>query len=338
MRIIALEEHYAAPDLMARIGAAAMVARGWPGANGRPPRMAQTPELREAGAARIADMDAAGISLQVLSAGGPGADLMDPAGGMCLAREFNDRLRRIADDHPGRFAGFAHLPMSAPEAAADELERAVTILGLKGALVNGTTNGLFLDDPRFEPILARAEALDVPLYLHPNLPPEPVRRAYYGDLPGYAGFLLSCPGFGWHAETAIHVLRLVLSGALDRHPRLKLIIGHMGEGLPMMLGRFDEVFDEFAAERLRRTVAETILEQVWITTSGFFSLPPFMAALLSFGADRILFSVDYPHSPNQAAVDFLERLPVSPADKAKISHANADALLKLDIPCQDVSC
>ncbi len=330
MRIVALEEHYTAPDLMARIGPAALTARGWPGPADRPARMAQTPQLRDAGPARLADMDAAGITVQVLSAGGPGADLMSPADGMALARDYNDRLRRIADDYPERFCGFAHLPMSAPEAAADELERAVRELGLKGALINGTTDGLFLDHERFAPILARAEALDVPLYLHPNLPPEPVRKAYYSDLPGYAGFILSCPGFGWHAETAIHVLRLVLSGALDRHPGLKLIVGHMGEGLPMMLDRFDETFDEFAAAHLSRTVGKAILDQVWITTSGFFSLPPFMAALLSFGVDRILFSVDYPHSANQDGVDFLHRLPVSPADKKKIAHANADALLKLE--------
>ena len=329
MRIVALEEHYAAPDLMARIGPAAMRARGWPGPEGRPAKMMQTAELREAGPARLADMDAAGISVQVLSAGGPGADLMDPTDGPGLARDFNDRLRAIADEHPGRFAGFAHLPMSAPEAAADELERAVRELGLKGALINGTTDGLFLDDPRFEPILSRAEALDVPIYLHPNLPPDPVRRAYYSGLPSHAGFLLACPGFGWHAETAIHVLRLVVSGAFDRHPGLKLIIGHMGEGLPMMLDRVDQVFDEFAATHLQRTVARTILDQVWITTSGFFSLPPFMAALLAFGADRILFSVDYPHSSNRNGADFLARLPVSPADKIKLAHANADALLKL---------
>ena len=219
--------------------------------------------------------------------------------------------------------------MSDPEAAADELERAVAELGFKGAMVNGTAAGLFLDDPQFEPILARAERLGAPLYLHPGLPPEPVRRAYYHGLPGEAGLLLSGPGFGWHAETAVHVLRLVLAGALARHPRLRLIVGHMGEGLPTMMGRIDDTFDGFAAQHLGRSVSQTLLEQLWITTSGFFTLPPFLATLLAFGAERILFSVDYPFSANATATSFLETLPVSPGDKAKIAHANADALLGL---------
>lgn len=329
MRIVALEEHFIAPGMMARIGPETLVARGWPHPDQQPGRMAHVAALEEAGLERLADMDRSGISLQVLSAGGPGADLLDPEDGLQFARAYNDRLRQIANDYPSRFSGFAHLPMSAPQAAADELERAVTDLGLKGALINGTTGGLFLDSDRFEPILARAEALDVPLYLHPSPPPAAIRSAYYVDLPGEAPALLSGPGFGWHAETAIHVLRLVLSGALARHPKLKLIVGHMGEGLPAMMGRADEVFTAYAAKLLDRSVAQTLLDQLWITTSGFFTMPPFIAALLTFGAERILFSVDYPFSSNQVAADFLKHLPVSPADKVKIAHANADALLKL---------
>ncbi len=329
MRIVALEEHFIAPGMMARISPATLVARGWPHPDQQPDRMAHTKALEEAGSERLADMDRSGISLQVLSAGGPGADLMEPEDGLRFARNFNDELRQIANDHPSRFTGFAHLPMSAPQAAADELERAVIDLGLKGALINGTTGGLFLDSNRFEPILARAEALDVPLYLHPSPPPAAIRNAYYAELPGEAPALLSGPGFGWHAETAVHVLRLVLSGALARHPKLKLIVGHMGEGLPAMMGRADEVFTTYAAKHLDRSVAQTLLDQLWLTTSGFFTVPPFMAALLAFGADRILFSVDYPFSSNQAAADFLKHLPVSPGDKIKIAHANADALLRL---------
>lgn len=328
MRVVALEEHVTIPELMTRLAPAALAARGWPRPDRMPARMAAA-GLAEAGPDRLADMDQAGISVQVLSAGGPGADLLDPVEGLRFARDFNDRLKDLVDRHSARFSGFAHLPMSAPEAAADELERAVADLGLKGAMINGTVNGLFLDDVRFEPILARAERLGVPLYLHPSLPPEAVRRAYYDGLPDEAGLLLSGPGFGWHAETAIHVLRLVLAGALDRHPGLKLIVGHMGEGLPEMMGRIDETFAEYGARELGRSVSETLLDQLWITTSGFFTLPPFLAALLSFGADRILFSVDYPFSSNRTAADFLHRLPVSPDDRRKIAHANADALLGL---------
>lgn len=149
------------------------------------------------------------------------------------------------------------------------------------------------------------------------------------SLPGHASLLLSIAGWGWHSETAIHVLRLVLSGALDRHPRLKLIIGHMGEGLPAMFARCDQVFADEARDRLTRTVTQTITDQVWVTTSGFFSLPPLMALLMTFGADRVLFSVDYPFSPNQKGTEFLNALPLAAVDKIKIAHGNADRLLGL---------
>ena len=329
MRVVALEEHWVAPELMREIPAVLLRERGWPSLERLPPQMAQGEALIEAGPRRLADMTKAGITLQLLSAGGPGADLLDEVEGRRFAAAFNDRLRQTIADKPDRFAGFAHLPMSAPDAAADELERAVIDLGLKGAMINGTTRGLFLDDIRFDPLLARAERLGVPLYLHPSLPPEAVRHAYYGGLPEEAGLLLSGPGFGWHAETAVHLLRMILSGALDRHPGLQLIIGHMGEGLPTMMGRIDDVFAGFSSRNLGRTVTQTIADQLWITTSGFFTLPPFLAALMAFGADRMLFSVDYPFSENSRAVDFLKQLPVSEADREKIAHGNADRLLRL---------
>jgi predicted TIM-barrel fold metal-dependent hydrolase len=201
-------------------------------------------------------------------------------------------------------------------------------LGFCGALISGATNGLFLDDPAFEPLLARAEALDVPIYIHPGVPPDSVRAAYYNGFNPQVSFIFATAGWGWHAETAVHVLRMVLAGTLDRHPRLKLIIGHMGEGLPTMLDRCDDWFAP-KVTGLSRTVSQTILDHVSITTSGFFSLPPFLAALLTFGADRILFSVDYPFSDNARARAFLDGLPVPPDELEKIAHGNADRLLKL---------
>ena len=332
VRVVALEEHFVIPELVGRIDKASIAARGWPSPEQRPAEMSPGPALAEVGAGRIGAMDEAGLTVQVLATAGPGADLLPPAEGAQLAREYNDRLKQAVDAYPDRFAGFAHLPMSSPEAAADELERAVKELGFRGAMINGVTEGLFLDDPRFEPLLARAEELDVPLYLHPNVPTEAVRKAYYDNLPGPTGILLSTGGWGWHQEVAIHVLRLVVSGTLDRHPKLKLIIGHMGEGLPAMFARCDHAFR--GVSHLKRTVSQTILDQVWITTSGFFTLPPFLAALLTFGADRILFSVDYPFSAMPEAMRFLQQLPVSDADREKIAHGNADRLLKLNVPSQ----
>ena len=329
MRIVALEEHYTVPRIVAGISPAAIARRGFPGPDFVWAQTTKRNELADLGAARLADMDAGGITTQVLSVAGPGADLVPGQPGIDLARAYNDALAEACARHPTRYRGFAHLPMLAPDAAADELERTATDLNFHGALVNGATDGRFLDDPAFEPILARAEKLDLPIYLHPGIPTEPVRNAYYDNLPGNFSFILALSAWGWHADTAIHTLRLVLSGTLDRHPNLKIIIGHMGEALPFMLDRIDETTAATAKTHLKRSVRQTILDQVWITTSGFFTMVPFMAALMTFGVDRILFSVDYPFASNTRARAFLDALPVSPADRAKIAHGNADWLLQL---------
>lgn len=329
MRIVALEEHCTFPDIAARIGADAIRARGLTPGGLPVPAVDRREQLRDLGAGRLADMDSAGITLQVLSVAQAGAELLPGQEGASLARDINDCLAQTVAEYPSRYAAFTHLPTSAPELAADELERCVTQHGFLGGMVNGTTGNLFLDDPRFEPLLARFERLGVPLYLHPAPPPPAVREVYYDRLPGHSSLLLSIAGWGWHSETAIHVLRLVLSGTLDRHPRLQIIIGHMGEGLPAMMARCDQVFADEARDRLARTVSRTITDQVWVTTSGFFTLPPLMALLMTFGADRVLFSVDYPFSPNGKAADFLRALPIPEADIAKLAHGNADRLLRI---------
>ena len=329
MRIVALEEHFIIPEMVARIDPALIARRGFPPPDAPWGPLSQTGRLKELGAPRLSDMDAAGISVQVLSAAGPGADLLPGQEGIAFARELNDRLAETIRQAQDRYAGFAHLPLADPEHAGDELERTVRQLGFCGALVNGMTQGDFLDHPRFAPVLACAEQLGVPIYLHPGVPPQAVRDAYYEGLPGHLSFLLAIAGWGWHAETAVHVLRLVLSGTLDRFPRLQLIVGHMGEGLPAMLARCETIFSGEAGQFLQRSVTQTITDQVHVTTSGFFTLPPFLALLHTFGVDRILFSVDYPFSPNAKARAFLDQLPLSPADREKIAHGNADRLLGL---------
>lgn len=324
MRIVALEEHFTVPPLVRRIDPDAIARHGFPA--GFAGNLAD--KLSDLGAGRLAEMDEAGITVHVLSSSGPGADLLDGAEGVTLARDINDVLAKAVAAHPDRLAGFAHLPMRSPQEAADELERAVRDLGFCGALINGLTEGRFLDDPRFEPILARAEALDVPIYLHPNLPPRGVFDAYYAGLPGTTGFRLSTAAWGWHSETAIHVLRLVVSGTLDRHPKLKLIVGHMGEGLAAMLVRSDKILTQ-EAPHLKRSVGQTILDQVSVTTSGLFTLPPLQTLLAVFGADRVMFSIDYPYSSNRLGRDFLDSLKLPAADLEKFAHGNADRLLKL---------
>jgi len=330
MRIVALEEHYTVPGIVAGISRDAVTRRGFPGPDFVWAQSTKRNELAEIGDRRLADMDQSGITTQVLSVAGPGADLVPGQAGIDLARAYNDALAEACARHPARFRGFAHLPLLTPDAAAEELRRCVQQLGFHGVLVNGATDGRFLDDPIYEPVLAEAEALDLPIYLHPGIPTAPVREAYYDNLPGNFSFTLALSAWGWHYDTAIHVLRLVLSGALDRHPGLNLVIGHMGEALPFMLDRIDETTSAEAKQRLRRSVRQTITDQVWITTSGFFTTIPFMAALMAFGVDRLMFSVDYPFASNARARAFLDALPVSPTDRAKIAHGNADRLLKLD--------
>ena len=328
MRVVTLEEHFTVPHLVRQIDPEAIRRRGF--RPRRTPKEGPNPlDLApEIGEQRLAYMDEAGITIQVLSNTGPGPDLVPGTEGAAMAREMNDHLAAAISKHPDRFKGFAVLPMQSPDACAAELERCVRTLGFVGVNINGTTEGRFLDNPVYATILAKAVELDVPIYIHPHLAPDPVRQAYFAGLEPGAARVLEAAGWGWHSETAIHVLRLVLSGTLDLFPKLKLVIGHMGEMLPVMLARADDVFG-LDIEHLKRPIGQQVTEQVWLTTSGIFTEPPFLAALMTFGIDRIMYSVDYPYASNAKGGAFLDRLSLAPADMAKLTHANADRLLKL---------
>jgi uncharacterized protein len=328
MRTVAIEEHFTAPDLVRRIDPGAIKSRGYRPRTPPPHGPSPLELLPDLGERRLQLMDEAGITLQVLSNSGPGPDLVPGPEGAAISRAMNDHLATAVANHPGRLAGFAVLPMQDPEACPVELARTVKELGFLGALINGTTNSFFLDHPSYDGLLSAAEEMDVPIYIHPHLPPEPVRQAYYSGLPDGSARVLESAGWGWHQETAIHVLRMVLAGTFDRHPRLKVIIGHMGEMLPVMMARIDDVF-RYDADHLQRPISRTILDQVWLTTSGIFTEPPFLAALQTFGIDRLMFSVDYPFAPNVKGRDFLDRVSLSPADMEKLTHGNVDALLKI---------
>ena len=321
MRTIALEEHISTPALQEAFAA---------GTRGAPSEYVRTiqEKLLDLGAGRIANMDAAGIDMQVLSLAVASLDRLEPATVTALARDANDRMAAAVRAHPTRFAAFAAVHLREPEQAAAELERCVRTLGFKGALVNGTSAGLFLDDPRFTPFWEAAHSLGVPVYLHPAPPPEPVQQAYFSGLPDNLAFFLSTAAWGWHVETGLHVLRLIVSGLFDRYPGLQLIIGHMGENLPFSLARADTILARSRAS-LQRRVADYAHGHLHLTTSGYFTLPPLLCALQVFGADRILFSVDYPYSTNAQGRAFLDALPLSPADQHKIAHANAERLLNL---------
>jgi predicted TIM-barrel fold metal-dependent hydrolase len=328
MRVVALEEHFSIPALVKKIDPAVIAKRGFKARRQAPGKPSLNELLAEIGEVRLKSMDEAGVSVQVLSPGGPGPDLVPGPDGVALARDLNDQLAAACAKHPTRFVGFASLPMAAPDACADELRRCVKQLKFPGALVNGTTDGRFLDHPSYDSLLAAAVELDVPIYIHPHLPPPAVHEIYYSGLPDGADRVLATAGWGWHSEVAIQTLRMALAGTFDKHPKLKIIIGHMGEMLPVMLARLDEV-SALDVDHLKRKPSRAIVDQVWITTSGIFSQPPFIAALQTFGIDRIMFSIDYPFAPNAAGRKFLNQVALSPSDMAKLTHGNADALLKL---------
>ncbi|GCF09122.1 hypothetical protein KDI_26860 [Dictyobacter arantiisoli] len=322
MRVIAIEEHYrnaaiknATDKQNAHLHNPDLLANLW--AN-----------LDDLELLRLNAMDEAGIDMQVLSHTTPATEILAAEEAVPLAKDANDQLAAAIAAHPDRFAGFATLPTPNPVAAAAELERTVRTLGFKGAMINGHTNGRFLDDPFFLPILESAAALDVPLYLHPTLPIDAVKKAYYSGFDEAVNYSLSAAGWGWHAETALHALRLILSGIFDRLPHLQIIIGHMGEMIPFYLGRIDGVLSP-VARNLQQRIGDYFLQNFYVTTSGIFTYPPLLLALQMLGVDRIIFSIDYPYSTNIQGRSFLDHIPLNPVGKEKISHGNVERLLKL---------
>jgi predicted TIM-barrel fold metal-dependent hydrolase len=322
MTIIALEEHYSTQALR-DANADHPLVRGDLGGIG-PQTVGR---LLDLGEQRLALMDAAGIDVQVLSQTTPATETLDAIRAVRLAAEANDVAAEAIAAHPDRFAGFATLPTPDPGAAAKELERAVGSLGFVGTMVNGHVNGRYLEDQFFWPIFEAAEALGVPVYLHPGLPPQAVIDSIYTGFSPAVNAALAGGAWGWHIDTGFHVLRLILGGVFDRFPRLQLIIGHMGEALPSMIWRANRILKGVSG--LDRTVQEYFTENVYVTTSGVFDHAPFSAAVQALGTDRIMFSVDYPYSSNDDARAFLDGLPVSPPDREKIAHANARRLLRL---------
>jgi predicted TIM-barrel fold metal-dependent hydrolase len=312
-KIIALEEHFSAPFLRENQHAKLNKLTG---------------RLADIGDKRIADMDEAGIDVQVLSLASPGTEQMEPGEAVKTARLVNDYVEDAIKRNPSRLAALAALPTSAPDRAADELERTVKEYGFKGAVINGHSRGRYLDDKFFWPILERAELLKVPVYIHPTVPPKPVIDAYYaGQFSKDVTFSLSTAGWGWHIETAVHVLRLILSGAFDRYPELQIIVGHLGEAIPFMVNRLD-VMLPVKLTGLERPISYYLRKNVSYTISGFNFVPPFLNLLFQVGIERIMFSSDYPYSSMSDARSFLQSLPLSNDDKEKIAHINAERLMQ----------
>lgn len=275
---------------------------------------------------RLQDMDDNGIEMQVLSLTTPGIEgIQDADEAVYQAKKVNDFLAGAIQDHPTRFSGFASIPCQRPQEAADELERSVTQLGLKGALINGNIAGEYLDEEKFWVIWERAEQLGVPIYLHPGSSPDEWQVAR-----GYPE--LQKAMWGWGCETATHALRIILSGVFDTFPKANLILGHMGEMLPFMATRLDNrwsVSRQSTVAGLAKRPSEYITENLMVTTSGVCSPQAFLCTQLVMGVDRIMFSVDYPYESVEEAVQFIDTVPLSSADREKICRNNAKKLLNL---------
>lgn len=281
------------------------------------------------GAKRLADMDDHGIDMQVISCPAQ-SQLLPPEEAVLLTREVNDKMAEAVSENPHRLAAFAALPWSDPEAAAAELARTVKELGFKGALLAGRAGEgpEFLDDPRYEPILAMAASLKTPIYIHPGCPLPAVQEPYYGRLGDELSARLSLFGWGWHSEAGIQVLRMILSGVFDRFPQLQLIAGHWGELVPFYLPRLDQALPQ-KVTGLKRSITEYFAQNIYVTPSGIFTYPQLQFMIQVLGAERIIHSVDFPLVGNEDARAFIENAPISALDKEKIAHGNAEKLLAL---------
>ena len=312
--VIALEEHYWDRDLVSL----------FPGREGN--RVSDVERrLLDVGELRLREMDEAGIDIQVMSHGAPGTQKLGAEAAVRMARQTNDRLAEFITGNPKRFSGLGLLPTPDPVGAADELERIVTRLGLKGALVLGLTNGKFLDEKQFWPIFERAQALDVPIYMHPSFPNPAVIDAYYKDYAADYPELIG-PALGFTVEAATQAVRLVVSGVFERYPQLKIILGHLGEGIPFLLWRIDE---SLSRSNRATPFKETFRRNFYLTTSGNFSDTALTASVTEMGVDRIMFSVDWPFISNKMGTDWLNASALSAPDKAKVFGQNAKSLLKL---------
>ncbi|MFJ7146777.1 amidohydrolase family protein [Streptomyces sp. NPDC100445] len=274
---------------------------------------------------RLPDMDANGVAMQVLSLTVPGIEAdADPVRAVENARYVNDSLADTVAAHPDRFAAFAALPLQDPAAAVAELHRTVREFGFKGVLVNDHVQGKYLDDPSFDAVWAALAELDVPLYLHPGMPPADSWHVLSGH-PEMDGALWS-----WQATTGGHAMRVILSGVFDRHPTARMILGHAGEFLPFQLSRFDSRYATVTVPTpLRCRPSEYFGRNVLVTTSGVLSAAVIEALVRVLGADAVLFAVDYPYERTSAAVAALEDTALAPADKNRIGSGNARRLLRL---------
>jgi len=285
--------------------------------------------LTDMGEGRLRDMDETGIDKQILLLTSPGVQVFDAPLAVALARSSNDQLAEAVRNHPTRYAGLAAIAPQDPPEAAKELERGVRNLGLKGAVINSHTRGEYLDDPKFSPIFEAAESLNVPIYIHPQTPsPRMIGPFLERGLDGAI--------FGFGVETSLHMMRIMVAGVFDRFPKLQIVVGHMGEGLPFWLYRLDYMHNATVAanryesmKKTKRRISEYLKENFYITTSGMAWQPAIMFTQSVLGVDRVLYAMDYPYQFVLEEVKVHDNLPISDADKKKLFQTNAETVFNL---------
>jgi predicted TIM-barrel fold metal-dependent hydrolase len=294
--------------------------------------------LAELGPRRIGNMDAGGLNVQILSAHTPSVQNVPGRKGIDFARRLNRQLVEVPiAKYPGRFKAFATLPLQSPKAAADELERSVREDGFLGALTNGHITKKYLDYPEFEPVLERAVALDVPIYLHPGYPADDIFNIYYRTTRStyteeFQDYIFSGSGYGWHQEVLIQCIRMITYGVFDRFPKLKIIIGHMGEGLPFYYKRIIEDMGEPTKNSLKKPIEQYFRDNFWITTSAFPQTELLNLLLKFVSVDRVMFATDYPFADIKAQTDWFRGVDLPREDKEKIAFRNAEKLFKMKVP------
>jgi gamma-resorcylate decarboxylase len=316
---IAVEEHFAIPDTTDR--SMRYQTEYWTGLQ---------PRLLDLHDRRLAEMDRTGIEIEIISLNSNGVQsILDPAKAAALARKANDALAETIARRPDRFAGFAALPMQDPQMAAEEFERCVRDLKFKGALVNSYTqlgvadSAIYYDLPQYRQFWGVVERLGVPFYLHPRDPLPSRRQAYEGH-----PWLIASP-WGFAEETAMHALRLMGSGLFDEYPRLKIVIGHLGERIPYDLWRLDHRLNKVPGRPAKRRMSDYFRENFYVTTSGNFCTQSLIHAILTLGADRLLFAVDYPFEDHAQGAAWFDTADIAEIDRRKIGRDNAMALFNL---------
>jgi 2,3-dihydroxybenzoate decarboxylase len=283
--------------------------------------------LLDLGEARIKEMDADGIDMQVISLTNPNVQLFEEKEGVLWAKRVNDELSTVVGKYPDRYIGLASVAPQNPQEAAKEIERSVKELGLKGIVVQSHAQNEYLDDKKYWPLFEKAEALDVPIYLHPIAPSTSILEPY-----AKYGFPLAGPILGFAADVSLHVMRLIYGGLFDQYPKLKIILGHLGEGLPYWFPRLDFYWHKKWVGKgpgIKRKPSDYLKTNFVVTTSGIFFQPAFLCAYLAMGADKIAFAVDYPYEENTEALAFMKEAPICDEDKEKIYHSNAEKLFNL---------